>query len=118
VAFAVTLFMFGLLFGRRVGWDAQQRSRERLCWDEAARALWPQTVAGLALVAWLWVQAPWALAFGAPVLASLALAIPFAVASTWPPLGLWSRRAGLFDIPEDRAAPPETAGTAPATNVA
>lgn len=118
VAFAVTRFMLGLPFGRRVGWDAQQRSRARLDWDEAARALWPQTLAGWALALWLWTQAPWALAFGAPVLLSLALAIPLAVLSTSPPVGLWSRRAGLFDIPEDRAALPSAAGAAPATTTA
>lgn len=104
VAFALTLFVAGLTLGRRIGWDAQQRSRERLLWGEAARFLWPQTLAGLALSAWLGATAPWALAFGAPILLSFGLAIPVAVLSTHPAVGRWSRAVGLFDIPEDRRA--------------
>ncbi len=102
VAFGLTLFLIGLLFGKRVGWDAQQRTRERLYWSEATRVLWPQTLAGLALTAWLTVSAPWALLFGAPMLISLLLAIPIAVLSTAPQISRWSMRIGLFDIPEDR----------------
>lgn len=102
VALALTRFAIGLLFGQRIGWSAQQRSRERLEWSEAARVLWPQTVIGLALGLWFAAFAPWALIFGAPILLALIGAIPIAVLSALPGLGLWSRRAGLFDIPEDR----------------
>ncbi|MGC9417521.1 MAG: glucans biosynthesis glucosyltransferase MdoH [Rhodovulum sp.] len=104
VALATTRFMAGLFLGQRVGWPAQQRSRERLFWGEAACSLWPQTVVGLALTAWLAAFAPWALWFAAPFLLSLACAIPIAVISTLPGLGHWSRSVGLFDIPEERGA--------------
>jgi membrane glycosyltransferase len=106
VAFGLSVFLVGLLFGRRVGWDAQQRTRERLYWSEAARVLWPQTLAGLALTAWLAVSAPWALLFGAPMLLSMVLAIPIAVLSTAPQISRRSMRIGLFDIPEDRLKEP------------
>lgn len=102
VAFALTLFVAGLVLGRRIGWDAQQRSRDRLRWSEASRFLWPQTIAGVAMTAWLGYIAPWALAFGAPILLSLVFAIPVAVLSTHPVGGRWSCAMGLFDIPEDR----------------
>src|SRR6056297_1884725 len=102
VAIALTRFAIGLFFGQRIGWSAQQRSRERLEWSEAARVLWPQTMIGLALGAWFAVFAPWAVIFGAPILLSLACAIPIAVGSAVPGAGWWSRRMGLFDIPEDR----------------
>jgi membrane glycosyltransferase len=102
VAFGLSLFLIGLAFGRRVGWDAQQRSRARLEWHEAARVLWPQTLAGLVLTAWLAVLAPWALAFGAPMLLALVFAIPIAVVTTMPALSQWSIEHRLFDIPEDR----------------
>jgi membrane glycosyltransferase len=102
VALALTRFAIGLLFGQRIGWSAQQRSRERLEWSEAARVLWPQTMIGLALGLWFAVFAPWALIFGAPILIALIGAIPIAVFSALPSLGRWSRRSGLFDIPEDR----------------
>ncbi|WP_245866842.1 glucans biosynthesis glucosyltransferase MdoH [Oceaniglobus roseus] len=108
VAFALTRFLVGLAFGRRIGWDAQQRSRARLEWGEAARVLWPQTLAGAALALWLGLMAPWAMVFAAPILLSLLLAVPIAVLTTAPGLSRWSIDRGLFDIPEDRhpASPP------------
>lgn len=102
VAFALTRFMIGLAFGKRIGWSAQQRSRERLEWGEAAAVFWPQTLAGLALAGWLATMAPWALVFGAPILVSLIAAIPLAVATTMPFANRLSLDLGLFDIPEDR----------------
>lgn len=104
VAFSVLLFVIGLLFGKRMSWDAQQRDRSRLAWSEATRSLWPQTLAGVAFFGYLLITAPWALLFALPVVVSLFGAIPIAVLSTHPALGAWSRRIGLFDIPEDRAA--------------
>ncbi|SFD72165.1 glucans biosynthesis glucosyltransferase MdoH [Roseivivax sediminis] len=104
VAVSITRFLIGLLFGRRVGWDAQQRTRARLEWHEAARVLWPQTLLGAALVAWLGWFAPGLVVFAAPILIAFLGAIPIAVWSTRPALSDWSLRTGLFDIPEDRAA--------------
>lgn len=109
VAVSLTLFMGGLVAGRRIGWDAQQRDRHSLRWHEAARALWPQTVLGLGLLGWLGTAAPWTLWFAAPILAALVLAIPLAVLSTLPAISRWSMALGLFDIPEDRARRPEPA---------
>ncbi|MEO0893005.1 MAG: glucans biosynthesis glucosyltransferase MdoH [Pseudomonadota bacterium] len=103
VAFGLTVFVFGLFFNRRVGWDAQQRSRAYLTWGEASRVLWPQTVAGLALTAWLAYWVPGALIFGAPMLIALVFAIPIAVITTLPSVSKLSIATGLFDIPEDRA---------------
>ena len=104
VAFGLSVFLIGLFFRRRVGWDAQQRHRERLEWGEAARVLWPQTIVGAALTAWLAVLAPWALLFGAPMLFALTFAIPIAVVTTLPAISQWSIANNLFDIPEDRDA--------------
>jgi membrane glycosyltransferase len=104
VALAMTLCCISLLFGHKMTWDAQQRSRDRLAWGEAARALWPQTLAGLVMGGYLAIQAPYILIFGAPVILSLGLAIPFAVGTTWPTLSAWTRRLGLFDIPEERVS--------------
>ncbi|ETX28559.1 glucosyl transferase [Roseivivax isoporae LMG 25204] len=105
VALSLARFAVGLLFGVRSGWSVQQRSRERLGWDEAVTALWPQTLIGAGLCAWLWHHAPWAIAFAAPILLALTFAVPLAVLTTLPGAGAWSRRTGLFDIPEDRALP-------------
>jgi membrane glycosyltransferase len=56
----------------------------------------------VALGLWFAAFAPWALIFGAPILIALIGAIPIAVFSAKPAMGRWSRRTGLFDIPEDR----------------
>jgi len=117
VALALTRFAVGLVFGKRIGWTAQQRSRDRLEWREGARVLWPQTVTGLTLGLWFAAVAPWALIFGAPVLLALGGAIPIAVLSARPDLGRWSSRVGLFDIPEDRL-PPTTTTAAISANTA
>lgn len=102
VAFAVALGVLRLILGRRAVWEAQIRVRTgRLGWAEAARALWPQTVAGLAMGGWLAATAPWALWFAAPVAVPLALAIPVAVLTTWPPLGEVTRHHGILAIPEE-----------------
>lgn len=58
VAFRVTLFLAGLLFGRSVIWGAQHRDAYALGWGDAARGLWPQTLFGLALGAAVWAEAP------------------------------------------------------------
>ncbi len=104
VAFGLTMFVVGLFLNRRVGWDAQQRSRAWLEWGEAARVLWPQMVAGTALTVWLASLAPWALIFGAPMLLALVFAIPLAVVTTLPSVSAVSLSTGLFDIPEDRVS--------------
>jgi membrane glycosyltransferase len=104
VAFSLTRFMLGLLWGKRVGWDAQQRSRTRLEWAEAARVFWPQTLFGLALTGWIVAMAPGALWIAAPMLIAMTLAVPIAVVTTLPGVSQWSLRHGLFDIPEDRGA--------------
>jgi membrane glycosyltransferase len=108
VAFGLSVFVMGLFFNRRVGWDAQQRSRAWLEWSEAARVLWPQTLAGVALTVWLAALAPWALIFGAPMLIALVFAIPIAVITTLPTVSQWSLKTGLFDIPEDRSIEEES----------
>ncbi len=104
VSFAITLGVVKLATGRRMAWDAQARDRDRLRWSEAFRSLWPQTAAGAALTAWLLVTAPWAVWFAIPVLGALVLAVPVAVLTTWPRLGAWTVRTGVFDTPEERAA--------------
>ncbi|MEM9241296.1 MAG: glucans biosynthesis glucosyltransferase MdoH, partial [Pseudomonadota bacterium] len=102
VAFGLTVFVIGLFFNRRVGWDAQQRDRAYLTWSEAARVLWPQTLAGVVMTVWLAYWVPMALIFGAPMLLALSFAIPIAVITTSPALSRFSISTGLFDIPEDR----------------
>jgi len=100
---AQSVFMGGLLFGRTVRWEAQQRDGHRVGLGDALRGLWPQTLLGLAgtalLVAWAPALLPWA----APLLVSLILAAPFAWATALPTLGQGCVRLRLCATPEERA---------------
>src|SRR3546814_12210083 len=47
VAVAQTIFVIGLLFGRRVAWDVQARDLRAVAWARAPRGPWPQPLWGL-----------------------------------------------------------------------
>lgn len=110
VAVAVTLCCLGLLLGARIRWPAQQRDSAYLSFREAARTLWPQTLYGLTLTAILGYFAPWALIFGALIVAPLTMAIPLASLSTLSGVGRWTKARGLFRIPEETPALEAPAG--------
>ncbi|SMF78826.1 membrane glycosyltransferase [Tistlia consotensis] len=104
VALAQTLFVARLVLLRRgLDWQAQRRAGYRLGWAEAARRLWPQTLAGLGVTALLAATAPSALPWAAPVLAGWLFAVPFAVLTARPALGAWLTRRGLAAVPEELA---------------
>jgi len=106
-AFAVVLAVLRLASGRRMSWDAQKRERDRLRWSEALRSLWPQTLAGIVVAAYLLALAPgWAVWVAAPVWAPLALSVPLAVVTAMPALGRFCQWTGLFATPEERLVQP------------
>jgi len=107
VAFWVTLFLIGLVFGRSVIWGGQNRDAYRLSWRDAAAGLWPQTLFGLGLLTAIWFAAePAALAWAAPMISGLILAMPFAVLTASPAYGRWAARLGLCAVPDEVAQPP------------
>ncbi|MEJ8853527.1 glucans biosynthesis glucosyltransferase MdoH [Variovorax robiniae] len=110
VAVAVTLFLLGLPFGRRVGWAAQQRDVQRIDWRVALRGLWPQTALGLVLAGLVWWRTPGAIWLWSPVLAGLIGSIPFACWSAHHAVGRWLVRWGMCRIPEEA---PVATGLAP-----
>ena len=112
VALRVTIFLVGLLFGRKVGWSGQQRDAHALRWSEAARGLWPQLAFGLVILGLLLWGAPGAIPWAAPMLAGLTLAIPFAVLTASPAVGRAMTAAGLCAIPEERERPAPLTGLA------
>ncbi len=102
VAFRVTLFLVGLLFGKRVTWSGQNRDAYRLGWGEAARGLWPQTFFGLTFGGLIVGMAGLGtLAWAAPMVAGMALAIPLAVLTAHPAVGAWATRRKLCAVPEE-----------------
>ena len=101
VALADAIFMIGLAFGRRVGWDGQKRDGYRLSWAHAFKGLWPQVVFGLAVAGLLGAVMPGVLPWAAPMLAGLIGAPAFAVATASPAFGRWLAARGLCAIPEE-----------------
>jgi membrane glycosyltransferase len=102
MAVAQTIFVLGMTAGRTIRWEAQLRDPRNLPWGEALHGLWPQTLFGLALGAAVWLLAPegariWAVLFCGP----LALAVPFAVVTSWVPLGRALARLGICAVPEE-----------------
>ena len=103
---AQTLFMAGLLFGRRRTWDAQRRQAHAVSPLEATSHLWPQIIAGWGLLAVLVNKAPGALPWALPTLLSLLGCVPFAWVTTIPAMGRWMTKHKLCALPEEGLADP------------
>lgn len=102
---AQTLFLAALPFGLGMGWAPQNRADRGVAWADAMRQFSPPTAVGLVLT-WLFALAsPQALLLALPVLASLLLAIPFAVVTADARFSACLRAAGICAMPEEiRAA--------------
>jgi membrane glycosyltransferase len=96
---AQSRFIFGLLFGHRILWEAQQRADGIVPVREAIGGLWPQLLLGLVFGVATWHVAPGSLPWAIPTLAGSLLAIPFACVTASPRLGAWMRRIGLCAVP-------------------
>lgn len=105
VALRLTIFLGGLLMGKRIGWNGQDRDVHGIPWSLAARELWPQTVFGLAMIAVFATHAPAALWWSLPVILGLVLAIPFAVITASPRLGRRLAARKMCATPEERMMP-------------
>ncbi|MBP0464164.1 glucans biosynthesis glucosyltransferase MdoH [Roseomonas sp. PWR1] len=101
---AQSLFLVALPFGLKVGWVPQNRADRGVAWEDAARQFWPPTLAGVLLTIGFAAASPLALLLAAPVLASLLLAIPFAVVTADADFSARLRAAGLCALPEERGA--------------
>ena len=101
-----TRFVFALLAGSSVRWDAQPRDDRGLSWSEASHKLMLPTVLGLVwLTLLLSCQGP-LLLWSLPLLAGLLLSIPAAFVSSRVGFGRQLQRWGLFLTPEEVAPAP------------
>lgn len=125
-AVAVSLFILGLPFGRRVGWTSQQREAHGLPLSDAVRCLWPQALLGLGLVAGTYYSSAVSIWFTLPIIAGLLLGVPLAMLSASPRLGRKMAQSGLCRTPEEvwpqfalgtgsAAGTPHGAGASPAS---
>jgi membrane glycosyltransferase len=106
-SFRIALFMIGLLFGRATIWNGQQRDVQGLSWATAISGLWPQTLFGLALFTLLYVKAPAALIWAAPLLIGMVFSAPFAVLTASPSFGRLLAHLGVCAVPEEFDMPAE-----------
>jgi membrane glycosyltransferase len=106
-SFRIAVFMIGLLFGRATMWNGQQRDVQGLSWVTAMGGLWPQTLFGLTLFSLLYVKAPGALLWAAPLLIGMVFSVPFAVLTASPAFGKLLARIGLCAVPEEFDMPVE-----------
>lgn len=96
-----TLLLAGLPFGKRMRWAPQNRDAQQVSWLMAIRAFMPHLVVG-SLLGWLWVdlQHPisWAVSY---FLAGLWVAIPLAVLTASPKLGLVLTHWRFAGVPQE-----------------
>jgi membrane glycosyltransferase len=104
-----TGFIAAMLRGRSASWNSQARDTRIVSWHEAGRALWPQTLFGVALHGALLATVPEILPWALPYTLGYLLAIPFAVLTASPTVGAWCVRHGICAVPEDLDPPPELA---------
>lgn len=103
IAVVETMFMAGLVCGRRMRWDAQARESRHLPLAESFRRLWLPTAVGLGGTGLIVLAAPAVLPWAAPILLGLSLAAPLASITADPDLGRWLKRHGICATAEELA---------------
>jgi membrane glycosyltransferase len=100
-----TIFLFGVLFGREIGWIGQIRDDHAVPFRLALRNLWPHTLLGCATIGILAPTQPGAIPYVLFLAGGPALAIPFAMITAWPSIGNLAARVGIGRLPEETIAP-------------
>jgi membrane glycosyltransferase len=103
--FGHTVFLAGLLSGRRIGWIGQTRDDHAVAPALALRNLWPHTLLGCGTIGVLAMTHPAAIPYALFLAAGLALAIPLAVVTALPAVGSMFARVGVGRLPEETAPP-------------
>jgi membrane glycosyltransferase len=103
--FGHTIFLAGLVLGRRLGWSGQARDDHSVPWSDAAKALWPHTLLGWSCILILAVTVPSAIPYALFIAGGPALSIPLAVVTSWPCVGRAMMSAGVGALPEENAPP-------------
>ncbi len=105
MAVTQTIFLGGLAMGKTIGWTSQLRDDHAVPVSAAFNRLWAQTLCGI-VATYLFAQISLAaVLWAAPILVSLIIAVPFAVLTALPGLGLASARLGIGRIPEETNPP-------------
>jgi membrane glycosyltransferase len=103
--FGHTMFLAGLVLGRRLGWGGQAREDHSVPWSDAARQLWPHTLLGWSCILILAFTVPSAIPYALFIAGGPALSIPLAVITSWPRVGRALMRLGIGTLPEETVPP-------------
>ena len=99
-------FVIGILMGKNVKWESQDRGESQTTFSEALRRHWPSEALGLLWTLLLWQTVPKLFWWFSPVIAGFILAVPLSAWSSRTGLGELTRRLGLFLTPEELNPPP------------
>jgi membrane glycosyltransferase len=99
-------FVIGILMGRKVEWNSQDRGETSTTFREAFQRHWPSTLLGLSWTLLLALTVPTLIWWFSPVLAGFLLAIPLSALTSRVSWGEWAKDRGLFLTPEE-LKPPE-----------
>lgn len=100
-----SLFLAGLPFGKVVGWIGQMRDDHTVSWAEAFKQFWPHTLLGAFCVGVLAFTHPSAIPYALLIAGGPLLAVPLAVLTAIPSLGMTLARIGLGRLPEETTPP-------------
>jgi membrane glycosyltransferase len=93
------------VFRRGGTWNSQLRESHAVPWRLAWTRLWPQTLAGCAVIGVVAAKAPEKLVLAMMGAGGLLFAVPFAVATASPFLGIVLAGIGVGRIPEEVEVP-------------
>ena len=100
-----TIFIIGLIFGKKSGWTGQARDDHSVPLLIAMRQFWPHTLLGIILTGAVWLTHPGNLSYAMIMLAGLLLSIPIAVLTSWPSFGRLLMRWQMVSLPEEISPP-------------
>jgi membrane glycosyltransferase len=100
-----TIFITGLVFGKKSGWTGQARDDHSVPLGIALRQFWPHTLLGICLSSAVWLTHPTSLPYALILGSGLLLSIPIAVLTSWPSFGRLLIRWQLVSLPEEIAPP-------------
>jgi membrane glycosyltransferase len=100
-----TMFLIGLVLGRKIGWGGQARDDHSVTWADATAQLWPHTLIGWGCILTLAFAGPSAIPYALFIAGGPALSIPLAVITSWPSVGRALMRLGIGALPEENAPP-------------
>jgi membrane glycosyltransferase len=106
IALSHTIFMTRLFIFRDGGtWTSQTRQSHAVPWSMAFAKMWPQTLAGVAVLTIVAHKSPQDFTFALMGAAGLVLAPAFAVVTASPTLGRLFARIGICHLPEEKIVP-------------